>query len=271
MVALVISGLLIAGVYQVVMSYSKTYQIQEQVVDMQQNVRFALQKMVTEIRMAGFGRVTMLLPLSAVDGPFQNIINPGNNVNNVNQNDDQVTILGAFDQISILAAAPSMGSNQILLAGNGTSFNPAGNNKYICVGGVESYTVTMVNGNTLTLNAPLTFAHRMGTPVFKVKAITYRLAWDAAVPTMPVLTREDKTDGGGPQVIAENIENLQFMYTMADGTETDSPGTATNIRMIRADVVAKTNMADPNYREGGGYRRRQITSNIQLRNMGFTQ
>jgi hypothetical protein len=226
--------------------------------------------MLTEIRMAGFGNVNSVLPLSAIGGPYQNIINPTSNKNNVNQNDDQVTIIGAFDQISTLAVAPSVGTNTIVLAGNGASFNPAGNNKYISVGGVESFTVTNVNGNTITLNGSLTLSQQVGTPVFKVKAITYRLTWDGAVPTMPVLTREDNTDGGGPQVVADNIQNLQFRYTLKDGSESDSPGTPADIRVIRVDVLAKTNMQDPDYQAGGGYRTRQIVSNIQPRNMALT-
>jgi hypothetical protein len=109
----------------------------------------------------------------------------------------------------------------------------------------------------------------VGTPVYKVKAITYRWRPDNINPNMPVLTREDNTDGGGTQVVAENIENLQFKYTLEDGSESDMPAEAdrSKIRLVRVTVNARTSMSDPEFKgETGGYRRRTITSNILVRN-----
>jgi hypothetical protein len=85
---------------------------------------------------------------------------------------------------------------------------------------------------------------------------------------MPVLTREDLTDGGGSQVVAENIENLQFRYVMEDGSESDSPADPSKIRMVSLTVHARTSLSDPDFKGGvGGFRRRTIASNILVRNM----
>ena len=62
LVALVMSSILIAAVYRTFVSQQKTYMVQEQVVDMQQNVRSAIGRMMREIRMAGFGNVATILP-----------------------------------------------------------------------------------------------------------------------------------------------------------------------------------------------------------------
>jgi len=102
MLALCIGSIVMAGVYRVWIGSQKAYHVQDQVVDMQQNARVAIQKMIREIRMAGFGSVSNVLPLSAVNGPFLNIINPVNGTNRVNQNDDEVTVVGAFDQVAAL-------------------------------------------------------------------------------------------------------------------------------------------------------------------------
>jgi hypothetical protein len=239
---------------------------------MQQNVRVAINRMMREIRMAGFGSAWNILPpyglsFSAMDGPFSYIINPRDDRNMIiGQHDDQITIIGAFEQVSTLNMS-TQGTNSIELVGRGDEFNII-NMKYLCVGGLETHIVTGIVGNTITLDSNLLFNHGAGTPVFKVKAIRYQLRPDNRNPNMPVLTREDLTDGGGSQVVAENIENLQFRYVLEDGSESDSPADPSEIRMVRVTVHARTSISDPEFKGGtGGFRRRTIASNILVRNM----
>ncbi len=275
LIAMAISAILIGAIYRTFIGQHKTYTAQEQVVDMQQNVRVAINRMMREIRMTGFGNVSNLLPVTAFTtfNGFQvltlnNMITPSDNKNNVVQSDDQITIIGAFEQISTLAAVPTVGTNIIQLAGRASEFD-LDYQKYICIGGLEAHTVTNRDKltNTITLDDRVTNNFSVGTPVFKIKAITYRLRWDNSSPNMPVLTREDNTDGGGTQVVAENIENLQFRYTLEDGSESDSPADASKIRLVRVTVNARTGMSDPEFKAGtGGFRRRTITSNILVRN-----
>jgi prepilin-type N-terminal cleavage/methylation domain-containing protein len=284
LIAMAISAILIAAIYRTFIGQHKVYTAQEQVVDMQQNARVAINRMMREIRMAGFGNVSNLLPLTAFTTfnglqilTLNNIITPSDNKNNVVQSDDQITIIGAFEQISTLAAVPTVGTNTIQLAGRASEFDN-GYRKYISIGGLETHTIKDVpSTNTITFldNDNVVNNFPVGTSVFKVKAITYRLRWDNSNPNMPVLTREDNTDGGGTQVVAENIENLQFRYTLEDGSESDSPADASKIRLVRVTVNARTGIpdlefkADPEFKAGtGGFRRRTITSNILVRNNG---
>jgi len=280
LVAVAISGILMAAIYRTFIGQHKTYSVQEQVVDMQQNVRVAINRMMREIRMAGFGNVSSVLPnFTANGGPFNNIINPSDNKNIVDgQITDHVTIIGAFEQISTLASEATPGTNTIQLAGKASEFDLA-NRKYICIGGLETHTISYIDtvGNTITLNENVVNRFPIDTPVpvFKVKAITYQLRQDNRNPDMPVLTREDHTDGGGSQVVAENIENLQFRYMLDDGSEYDSPADPSKIRMMRVTVHARTSFSDlefksdPEFKVGvGGFRRRTIASNVNVRNMG---
>ena len=279
LLALAISGILMAAIYRTFIGQHKTYSVQEQVVDMQQNARGAISRMMREIRMAGFGNVSSVLPnFTANGGPFNNIINSSDNKNIVDgQMTDQVTIIGAFEQVSTLASEATPGTSTIQLAGKASEFDPA-NRKYICIGGLETHTISYVDtvGNTITLNENVVNRFPIDTPVpvFKVKAITYRLRPDNLNPNMPVLTREDRTDGGGSQVVAENIDNLQFRYVMEDGSESDSPADPSRIRMVRVTVRARTSFrdlgfkSDPEFKvDEGGFRRRTIVSNIMVRNM----
>jgi prepilin-type N-terminal cleavage/methylation domain-containing protein len=280
LVAMVISAVLIAAIYRTFIVQYRTYTVQEQVVDMQQNARVAINRMMREIRMAGFGNVSSVLPnFPAIDGPFNNIINPSDSKNIVEgQVTDQVTIIGAFEQISTLVSEATPGTNTIKLAGKASEFDLA-NGKYICLGGLETHSVSYIDeeGNTITLNENVANRFPIYTPVFKVKAITYQLRPDNRNPQMPVLTREDNTDGGGSQVVAENIEDLQFRYVLEDGTESDSPADPSKIRMVRVTVHARTSFrdlefkSDPKFKVGeGGFRRRTIASNILIRNMGVS-
>ena len=54
LVALVISGLLISGVYSAFETQQKNYLVQEQVVEMQQNIRAGLEIIAHDLRLAGY-------------------------------------------------------------------------------------------------------------------------------------------------------------------------------------------------------------------------
>ncbi|MGQ9645244.1 MAG: prepilin-type N-terminal cleavage/methylation domain-containing protein [Thermodesulfobacteriota bacterium] len=271
LLAMAISAVLIAAMYRTFIGQHRTYTVQEQVVDMQQNARVAINRMMREIRMAGFGNVTSVLPITAKNGPFNAIVNPFNSKDNIKgQLDDQITVIGAFEKVAVLSANHAAGANVIRLSNlSKNDFDPNSYKKYVCIGGLESYVVTQTDENTkqLTLSGNLGNSYKSGTPVFKIKAITYKLNLQRGV---PVLEREDNTDGGGGQDIAENIENLQFRYILDDESEFDSPADPSRIRMVKVTVTARTNMSDPEFKGGeGGFRRRTISSNILVRNVGM--
>ena len=256
LIALVMSSILISALYQVFISQQKTYTVQEQVVDMQQNVRVAISRMMSEIRMAGFGTVREVLDLAGGVNGFTQTITPGPNT---------ITIVGGFKQIRRDNGSPILISSA---SGNTITLNYATDefdrpaHRFISIGGVESSTVLQRKGRVLTLSSNLKLHHPEDTPIFKIQAITYTKGLSGG---KPVLRRNENT-GGGSQPLAENIENIQFEYFDAQGNQTSNP---TNIRVVKVTVSARTNMADPEFRGGDGYRRRQIASNIYIRNMGL--
>ena len=92
-------------------------------------------------------------------------------------------------------------------------------------------------------------------------------------------------DSAGVQVVADNIEDMQFHYFMADGSETDNPaGAENNVRAIRATFSARTDALDRDaatvFRPvtiedhvigavaPDGYRRRLLSTIIKVRNAG---
>ena len=261
-IALLISGILIAALYRTFIGQQKTYTVQEQVADMQQNVRVSIHRMMSEIRMAGFGNVMYVLSLDGGVNGFNQVIKPEANT---------ITIVGGFKQIRRDNGDPitvdSASGKTITLdyTPDADEFNTEAK-RFISIGGVESNKF-QINGKVLTLDSGLKLNHPKGTPIFKIQAITYDLGLSDG---KKVLRRNANTGGGGVPV-AENIENVQFEYfDDADppnqlALPIANPGI---IRMIRVTVRARTNMADPDYKGGDGYRERQIASNIYIRNRG---
>jgi len=246
--------------YRTFIGQQRTYTVQEQVVDMQQNVRVSIHRMMSEIRMAGFGNVNNALNLVGGVNGFTQVITPNNNT---------LTIVGGFKQVKRDNGDPILinsvgkdptGKNTLTLNYATDNFDGA-KHHFISIGGLESNTVASRSGSVLTLNLPLTLIPRAGTPIFKIQAITYDLGLSDG---KNVLRRNENT-GGGAFAVAENIENVQFEYFDANGNPTGIPS---NIRMVRVTVTARTDMSDPEFAGGDGYRRRQIASNIYIRNMG---
>jgi len=269
LVVLVISSLLIAGLYRTFIGQQKTYTVQEQVVDMQQNARVAINRMMREIRMAGFGNVSMVLPVTFSTGAFNNVVNPDTPVNG------SLTIVTAIGETATLTVSGDLFQNQITVSRltddqNNPLFD-TGDRKYISIGGLESYSISSIDNGTrtITLNGTLLFNHPVGTPVFGIRAISYRVGDLNGIPTL--IRNENMGEGDQPQ--ADNIENLQFTY-WGDDTNNDDipdpPSTPADIRMVRVALTARTERQDPELLGVDGYRRRQIASNIRLRNMGLT-
>ncbi len=267
LIALVISAILVAGVYRTFVSQQRTYTVQDQVVEMQQNVRAALNKMFREIRMVNYGRVVYDDTKSF---PNDSYIWPVNGFNQLlSMNPNSITIVGGFEQIKdandgdIIRVGPTSTGTRIDLVdqdGNPAftdEFNNAANS-YLSIGGQECFTVVPAGmTSSLILNRTPT-SPAFGHFIFKVQAVTYDIN--------ALTLRRNGNTGGGAQPLADNIENLQFQYLNASGSQTLIPNST---RTIQVTVTARTKESDPEFKGGDGYRRRQVVSTIQLRNMGL--
>lgn len=255
LIVLAISGILTGALYQTFIGLQKTCEIQEQVVDVRQNVRCAIDRMTREIRMAGYGG-NILETFGSVN-TYPNFINPSNGADQ-----DFITIVMA-EGVARLGQNAASGSNQLILSGSnsGEIFN-TDKKKYLCLNGQNNYLVQSVSGNTVTLATPLLEDHLNNESVSLVKAITYRI-----LPNTTNLVRDENTGEGG-QVLGDGVEDLQLKYTLSDGTVVDSPATPSDIRIVSITVTARTKMNDPQY-PGDGCRRQALTSLVEVRNLGL--
>jgi len=248
LIALVLSSILTAALYRAFISQERTYTVQDQVAEMQQNIRVAMGQMTKEIRMAGYGG-DMLSIFGDVNG-FTDIITPGTNV---------ITIILA-DQVGVLKQNAVKGTQQLKVT-NSRIFN-TDKKRYMCMNGLNNYMIQSVVDDTIVLTAPLAEGHPIHQPVYLVKAISYYLGASGA---KTVLRRNENTGGGG-QPVADHIEGLEFTYFDANGNGTSN---SQDIRMVKVAVTARTSMLDLQLKGGDGYRRRTLSSNIKVRNMGL--
>jgi len=255
LIALVISAILTGGIYRTFIHQQRSYTTQEQVADMQQNVRVAINRMMREVRMAGFGNLQGVLPVSFLGGTrtYNDVVNLDTPVAGA------LTIVSAIGGAATLEAQPA--SNQIQVSAL-AEFD-TNNKQYISIGGLESHTITAIDpvNRILTLNSDLNRVYNIGsTLVYAIRAISYRVAPDAS--GKPVLRRDENT-GGGFQPMANNIESIEFRNP--DGTIPLNP----NSTSMQVAVRARTDRPDPELKVGDGYRRRQFTSIILQRNRGL--
>src|SRR4030043_620471 len=161
LIALVLSSILIAALYRAFISQQKTYTVQDQVAEMQQNIRVAMGQMTKEIRMAGYGG-DMLSIFGHING-FTDIITPGSNT---------ITIILA-DQVGVLKQDAVKGTQQLKVT-NSRIFN-TDKKRYLCLNGLNNYSVQSIVDDTVMLTAPLAEGHPIHRPVYLVKAISYYL------------------------------------------------------------------------------------------------
>ncbi|QII13900.1 type IV fimbrial biogenesis protein PilW [Candidatus Kuenenia stuttgartiensis] len=218
----------------------KVFTIQEQVSEMHQNVRSAMDLVSREVRMAGYlvGTTSVITNsgtntitfLSDIDSDIvvtlnTNPANAGDSQISVNLSDSNDTV-ALTDYIYI---SDSEGSS--------TDFILAGNPAYSVSG----------EPDTIYLSAPLTNS--------------YTDLGSTTVRTVEVVTFGHDTNNlkieRNSQPAAENIEILSFTY------DTDATSGATNT--VNLVITGRTAVKDPYY-TGDGYRRATMTSTIKIRN-----
>jgi prepilin-type N-terminal cleavage/methylation domain-containing protein len=207
LVVMAISTILVAAIYRSFLSQQHTYAVQDQVSDMQQNVRIGLNRMMREIRMAGYGQLNTLFATS--DRRWrgdqsaricQSIVTPGGS-------DDEVSFVAAYERVSTLHALDPNDMSTIYLS-SASAFKQDGDDKgmqYISLNGLESHRIQTIVpaippavGDKVVLDSPLTEVHRAGEPVYRVVAITYSLGTSGG---KQVLLRNTNVEGSAPEVV----------------------------------------------------------------------
>ena len=230
MISLFIGMVVIVAVYSAYIIQQRSYVTQDQVVEMQQNIRAGLDIMTREIRMAGYDPQES--GTAGIEEAYADAI-----YFTADYNEDGNVSLGGDD------------------TGEHIAFDLYTNS------GVSVLGITRSSSSITMTESPAGSGH-----------------FEAA----------------GHQAIAENIERIEFFYTLNDGTQTTSPTAAqlNQISSVQISVLAVAGQRDAKYTNnnvytpasgtawdlngtaagnapGDNFRRRLLIMTVQFRNMGL--
>ena len=209
LIAMAITGIVAGAIFTAFLSQQKSYLIQDQVAEMQQNLRAGMDLMVKEIRMAGYD-------------PY---------------GDSDAGITAAAEKI---------------------------------------FTFTLVADDDGYDNDSDNTTDEIG----ELKTIQYDL-YDAYSDGDNDIGRKV---GAKKRAAAENIEEIEFYYTLEDATKTLTPADPNNIRNVQIAILARSEHEDSKFSNtktyttpsganwgpyDDGFRRRLLSTTVKCRNMGL--
>jgi prepilin-type N-terminal cleavage/methylation domain-containing protein len=265
MLMLGIVTMAILGLYQ---STQRSATTQDQVVEMQQNLRVGVDEIARDIRMAGFmlagdafstaAANTLTLQTANVSGRMARVVTGFNSSTSAN-----VDVIVAFSEmVDFFESGGSGDWVRIIRPPNQTE--PLADTFQVAS---KSRTDRRLTLNNFSADAVL---YQPGDIIVRVpsstatlpRTITYSLAPD---PDDPAITNLVRAADDGPQVVARNITGLAFSYLLDDDTESSTPA---NLSTIRGARVTLTSLVVTPSLQGGPpvTKTRSLTSTIALRN-----
>jgi hypothetical protein len=248
-------SLIVAGAgLELYLNQHKTWVIEGQITDMQQNGRVAIEELSNKIMMAGYGLPNGVNPIIAK-----------------NTNPDTITILYMYENgcQATITVAMSQPSSELSCGGQDIScFNPA-TWAYIYDPSTltgEFFYITQVQAGSNSIQhttMDLSKSYPANSKVMMVNSYKYYLD-TTTDPNHPKLMRIGPDMS--PQVFAEDIYDLQFSYGLANGVYVDVPATGKIVREVKITVKARTSRHDLQL---SGYRNRIFASSVKVRNLGM--
>ena len=275
MMAMAISGLLMAAVVSSFSSQQRSYVVQTQIADMTANARTALDRLIRDIRQAGYGLSSEDWSdwVDWVEDANGNPVRFTDPVTITTHDDEphQIMLIGAFGApVAQITGKASAGDTDLHLKyASGVSQLNSRTRHLIYIGRNELARVTGSQARQKRIRID-TDPNRPGKqglawdyankpaqrPIELISVLTYKVVMDErhdGAPT-PVLKRDANT-GGGAQPLAEHIEDLRFTR---------------NGDMLTVTLTARTSTPDPHYthpQAQDGYRRLTLTSTVRLRGL----
>jgi len=253
LIAVLLAGLITSASMALYLTQRKQLFVQEEVTDMQSNIRAAMNELTTKIRMVGYK-----LP----EG-MQSVIAR-------NTNPDTIKIMTNYDftdDIQLEWAMPQP-SAELRCDGHDLTGISDGDTLYIFdpfINSGEYFVVShvqMASSNIQHNTSTLSRRYPQGSKVAKVQSTTYYI--DQTDPNHPNLMYQYQRNPA--QIYAENITNLNFQYVLSDGTIVDVPAMTRMIREVIISVTARTNKQDNEFQTP--YRNRTLVARVKVRNLG---
>lgn len=268
MVVLALSGFLLAAIYGLYNSHMKSAYTQEEVVEVQQNLRVAMDSIVRDIEMAGFLVPTGSNPVQVATSSTTDALtlNTASAIGMYGRIIAQATTGSSTDLTleSTDAVAQFSSGHSVRIIRPQDSSQPLGS--VIC-------TVTGASGTTLTLSGATTGVILVpGDIVARTKAggahpntVVYSVVTGGSCPAGQQCIARN-ANGDGNEIVANNISNLQFRYILTDNTEVDVPTDYTLVRAVRVTVTGETEKLVAQNETTGAAKPRTMTTVVSMRN-----
>lgn len=257
LIVVVIVGILTMAMARFYVTHNHLSHVEEQVGFMQKNLRSALDIIIRDVMNAGSG-----VPLGLGVDPLI----PGDGAMG---RPDSLVIMANFDY-RFTTLFEDEGLDQTIHVMDATGFYRGGLLYIEDFNGGEFHTIATISFDTpkedqITITQPLSRNfYKDDTIVSPIARVSYQLSWTD--PDHPSLMRTIR--GSGTKELAENIEDLQFQFVLADGTETSQPADVSQVRMVKIRMTSRTDKTDCDF-EGDGYRRRTLESEVFPRNLNL--
>lgn len=253
LIALAITGVVTLAVFKAYITQHRNYIVQEEVTDIQQNARAAIDQLTRHIRMAGHD-----LPMGLA------AVQPSNT------NPDTITLSYNTDACDTYLSAAMSSPSAELECATGVSCFWAGQWVYIYeaaenVG--EWFEITQVQAATKSLQhntMPLSRSYAADAEIMAITKVKFYIdTSDALHPNLMV-----QFVGQSPQVYSMNMNDIQFEYHMRNGDVLDQPILVDDVREIAISVTGRSNSPDPEAPDTTeAYRIRTFATSVYLRNL----
>lgn len=287
LMVILILGLVMTAIYSVYLTHMRTAFSQEEVIDVQQNLRSAMDTISQDITMAGVMVPTGTTPIPAATGT------PAFPLYSTSIRMTTVSADGRFARVTQGVASGTTNTLQVEPPARPGDPNPvdafaAGDIVQVIQpatgsSGSQALTVASTNrtANTITFSAQIPFQVYPGDMLAKTAdasplphSIDYYLVDGGTTVNGYTCPANQKclvrrVNGTGTpamirqDIIASNITSLRFSYLDDSNGEAMSPADLTKIRAVRVDLQGATSKTVV---FSGGARSREVTSIIKLRN-----
>lgn len=282
MISLVIFVTVSVFAFQIFKTDNKVFVEQEEVVDMQQNARVGLDQLVRDLRVAGAG-----VPFGGVESDIGYLVpvSPGDGGDNM---PDTLILLSSFTNVQTELSDPMPNESADIKVEDASEFVVGAiaiisGQTVECGKSAEVFQITHISDDGQNIiqhhqSPPWNEDQKLNCtyiPPSSVTLVTFRKYYiDGSDISHPKLMLEENE--GDPQVVADNIENLQLVYDLITGEkDLPDPENPESIKKATVTLVARTNTPDPQWNLGvhsiygtnDQYRRLTLHSDIQIRNL----
>jgi len=276
MIALLISSILVIQIYNFFDYQQRSYALQDQLQEMQQNLRVAMDALTRDLRIIGYG-----VPYAASQSTLPRITNATEN---------SITFLANYSDVHTeLASDYTSGTRLCVNSKSGfnssdTIYITDGNNwNQATITGTGTNSSPCTSKDYLDISSALSNTYPVGSTVHVVNTIRYTI--DTSKNEL-----ERSIDGASAQPVCNNLDYLEFKYYDGSNNIITNPFPYTgvnltssqrsSVRKISLLLIGKTSRQEKGHTESGtynngtsysdGYHRTKLQSDVMLRNLAYS-